>query len=176
MPISTALRHGNDILLSKEVWRYLSNSGPIKKNPTSRGENFYKESVMTYLNRITPGISSGKGFNNSSNRFGARGMTIAHVPKALTLTTRLSLVDRIKKQLLRSFRQNDITLQRPRSYEIQMLPASASVSSSKVLQRSRHASSSAVISALMGEPISGRYWFASKATHEKLAQTSSNLG
>jgi hypothetical protein len=131
---------------------------------------------MTYLNRTNPGISSGKGINNSSNRFGARGMTIAHVPRALTLTTRLSLVDRIKKQLLRGFMRKEVSLKRPRSYEIQMLPASKSVSSSQVLQRSRHDSASMAISALMGARTSGRYWFASKVTREKLTQTSSNLG
>jgi hypothetical protein len=131
---------------------------------------------MTYLNRITPGISSGKGFNNSSNRFGARGMTIVHVPKALILTTRLSLVDRIKKQLLRGFMRKETTLQRPRSYEIQMLPAGAGASSSQVLRRNRHDSASMAISASTGSRISGGYWFASKITREKLAQTSSNLG
>jgi len=131
---------------------------------------------MTYQNRINPGISSGKGFNNSSNRFGARGMTIAHVPKALTLTTRLSLVDRIKKQLLHGFMRKEVTLQRPRSYEIQMLPASMSINNSQVLRRNQHESASIAISALMESRISGRYWFASKVTREKLAQTSSNLG
>jgi hypothetical protein len=103
-------------------------------------------------------------------------MTIAHVSKALTLTTRLSLIDRIKKQLLRGFIRKDVTLQRPQGYEIQMLPASTSVSSSKVLRRSRPDSASIAISALMGSRISGGYWFASKVTREKLAQTSSNLG
>jgi len=77
---------------------------------------------MTFANRTKRSLFNAKGIKQPSNLFGARGMTIAHIPKAQTLTTKLCLIDRVKKQLLHGFQRRDVALVWPHSFEIQLMP------------------------------------------------------
>jgi hypothetical protein len=131
---------------------------------------------MTFANRTNRGILNAKEIKQSSNLFGARGMTITHIPKVQTLTTRLSLIDRVKKQLLRSFERKNVALVWPHSYEIQLMPTHSPKVSSPSLNQNGRLSTRARTVSMGGLGFSGRYWFANNATREKLAQTSSNLG
>jgi hypothetical protein len=131
---------------------------------------------MTFANRTNLEIYNTKGIKQPSNLFGARGMTITHIPKAQILTTRLSLIDRVKKQLLRGFERKEVALVWPRSYEIQLMPIHSPKAGLSSSRKNGQASTRDGFAALNGSNLSGRYWFASKATREKLTQTSSNLG
>jgi hypothetical protein len=131
---------------------------------------------MTFANRTNRGIFNAKGNNQASNIFGARGMTIMHIPKAQILTTKLSLIDLIKKQLLRRFERKNAALIWPHNYEIQLMPTHRPKVDAPTLRKDRRLAPMAGVSSVSAIGSSGRYWFANKATREKLAQTSSNLG
>ena len=88
-----------------------------------------------FANRTNRGIFNSKAIKQQSSLFGARGMTITHIPKALILTTRLSLFDRVKKQSLRRFEREDVALIWPRSYEIQLMPTHPPQAGSSSLRR-----------------------------------------
>jgi hypothetical protein len=161
-----------------------SSSGNSRIEWTSsdmRSSNFvinkpFKESVMNFANLTNRGIFNSKGTKQPSNLFGARGMTITHIPKAQVLTTRLSLIDRVKKQLLRGFERKDVAMIWPHSYEIQMIPTHRPKAGSPSLQQGGRPLARGGAVSTNASGFSGRYRFANKATREKLAQTSSNLG
>jgi hypothetical protein len=86
-------------------------------------ETVDKESEMIYDLRTALSMTKEKGTKRSTELFGARGMQITRASKPQSLTTRLSLIDRVKKQLSHGFKKAEIDLIRPRSYEIQIFPA-----------------------------------------------------
>jgi hypothetical protein len=130
---------------------------------------------MTPANRTNRGIFNAKGNNQTSNIFGERSMTITHIPKEI-MATKLSLIDLVKKQLLRRFERKSAALIWPHNYEIQLMPSHRPTVDAPALRTDRRLAPMAGVSSVSAVGSSGRYWFANKATREKLAQTSSNLG
>jgi hypothetical protein len=131
---------------------------------------------MSFANRTNRGIFNTKEDNQASNIFGARGMTITHIPKAKILTTKLSLIDRVKKQLLHRFERKSAALIWPHNYEIQLMPTHRPKVDAATLRKDLRLANMVGVTSTSALGSSGRYWFANKATREKLSQTSSNLG
>ncbi|PRC91060.1 hypothetical protein [Solimicrobium silvestre] len=111
-----------------------------------------------------------------SRLFTQREIAVTHAANALPLTIKMSLVDRIKKQLMRGFKKNEITLISPKNYEIQIMPTPKLTSGAPRLVRNDRLFFSVAVISLMNPTISKRYWLANKVPRDKLTNTSSNLG
>ncbi|HEY8024460.1 MAG TPA: hypothetical protein VIF60_07840 [Burkholderiaceae bacterium] len=130
---------------------------------------------MTYNTRNTPGISKDKGFDKSPGYLGKRSAQIQRPAKAVLVTTRLSLFQRIKKQLIAGFGRNGDTLSMPKVYEIQIFP-SAGKTKPRQATRIDRAGVAPLVAAYKSLGIGQVYWTAKKSADEKRSQTSSNLG
>lgn len=130
---------------------------------------------MTYNTRNTPGISKDRGFDKSPGYLGKRGAQMERPAKAALVTTRLSLFQRIKKQLIAGFGRNGETISMPKGYEIQIFPSTGKMKPRQTMRMDR-AGVAPLVAAYKSLGIGQVYWTARKSADEKRSQTSSNLG
>jgi hypothetical protein len=129
---------------------------------------------MTYDARPAPGIAKDKRFDKSPGYLAKRSPPMAQTAAKRSMTTRLSLFERVKKQLIAGFGRNGDALYRPRDYEIEILPSGASKPSHAIRREREFMAAAVAAHGIFG--IAQNYWTNRKTAEEKRAQTSSNLG
>jgi hypothetical protein len=136
--------------------------------------HLHEEPEMTYDARPTPGIAKDKGFDKSPGYLAKRETRPTHTTTVRSMTTRLSLFERVKKRLIAGFGRNGDALYRPRDYEIEILPSGASKPSRSIRREREFMAAAVAAHGIFG--VAQHYWTNRKTAEEKRAQTSSNLG
>jgi len=128
---------------------------------------------MTYDARPAPGIAKDKGFDKSPGYLAKRKTPPARTITMRSMTTRLSLFERVKKRLIAGFGRRGDTLHRPRDYEIEILPSGASKPSRAIRREREFKAAAAAAHGILG--IAQNYWTNKKTAEEKRAQTSGTI-